>query len=109
MSRMAEPLIGLMRWITGRPGKRKREWLNEEDPAGTFVQKMTPNGWRMRSVKKMTIEIKPWAEYEHTHPALVCAPVRRSCALKLVYWLEEVFPGFFAKHGQYPLIVVKKQ
>ena len=28
--------------------------------------------------------------------------------LKFVFWLEGVFPKFFAENGQYPLIVVKK-
>jgi hypothetical protein len=29
--------------------------------------------------------------------------------LRFVFWLEGVFPKFFAENGQYPLIVVKKK
>jgi hypothetical protein len=28
--------------------------------------------------------------------------------LKFVFWLEGIFPNFFAENGQYPLIVIKK-
>jgi hypothetical protein len=28
--------------------------------------------------------------------------------LRLVFWLEEKLPGFFGKHGQYPMIVLRK-
>ncbi|MFN8427762.1 MAG: class I SAM-dependent methyltransferase [Anaerolineales bacterium] len=60
LSRMAEPLIALMRKLSGRSEKKKKEWLSEEAPAGTFVQKMTP-AWLKREIgSKMTIEIKPW-------------------------------------------------
>jgi hypothetical protein len=28
--------------------------------------------------------------------------------LRLLYWLEERFPHFFGKYGQYPLILIRK-
>jgi hypothetical protein len=28
--------------------------------------------------------------------------------LRLVFWLEELFPGFFGENGQYPMIVIEK-
>jgi hypothetical protein len=60
LSRMAEPLIGLIRKLSGRSAKKKKEWMNDEDPTGTFVEKMTPE-WLKREIgSKMTIELKPW-------------------------------------------------
>jgi ubiquinone/menaquinone biosynthesis C-methylase UbiE len=96
LSRMAEPLIGLMRKLSGRSAKKKKEWLNEEDPTGTFVQKMTPEWLKCEIGTKMTIEIKPWRTFGGR------------AFLRFVFWLEGVFPKFFAENGQYPLIVVKK-
>jgi hypothetical protein len=28
--------------------------------------------------------------------------------LHFIFWLEEHFPNFFGKHGQYPMIVIRK-
>ena len=74
---MAEPLIGLMRKLSGRAAKKKKEWLNEEDATGTFVQKMTPE-WLKREIgSKMTIEIKPW----------------RSVSTRVLRWFVRPFGG----------------
>ena len=106
--RMAEPLIGLMRRMSGRSEKKKKEWLNEEDPAGTFVQKMTPE-WLKREIgSQMTIEIKPWRSMSTRIMRWFVRPFGGRTFLKFVFWLEGIFPKFFAENGQYPLIVVKK-
>lgn len=108
LSRMAEPLISLMRKLSGRSEKKKKEWLNEEDPTGTFVQKMTP-AWLKREIgSKMTIEIKPWRSLSTRILRWFVRPFGGRVILRFVFWLEGVFPKFFAENGQYPLIVVKK-
>jgi len=109
LSRMAEPLIGLMRKLSGRSAKKKKEWLNEEDATGTFVQKMTPE-WLKREIgTKMIIEIKPWRSVSTRVLRWFVRPFGGRTFLKFVFWLEDIFPKFFAENGQYPLIVVKKK
>lgn len=108
LSRMAEPLIGFLRLLAGRSKKSKKEWLNEEDPAGTFVQKMTPE-WLKREIgTKMTIEIKPWRSLSTRILRWFVRPFGGRTFLRLVFWLEGAFPGFFSENGQYPLIVIRK-
>ena len=108
LSRMAEPLISLLRKLSGRSEKKKKEWLNEADPAGTFVQKMTPE-WLKREIgSRMTIEIKPWRSMSTRILRWFVRPSGGRAFLRFVFWLESVFPKFFAENGQYPLIVIKK-
>jgi len=108
LSRMAEPLIGLMRKLSGRSEKKKKEWLNEEDPSGTFVQKMTPE-WLKREIgSKMDLEIKPWRSLSTRILRWFVRPFGGRAFLRFVFWLEDAFPKFFAENGQYPLIVIRK-
>ena len=108
ISRMAEPFIGLLRKVTGRDAKKKKEWLSEDAPAGTFVEKMSP-AWLKREIgSKMTIELKPWRGLSTRILRNFIRPFGGRAFLKFIFWLEGVFPKFFAENGQYPLIVVKK-
>lgn len=109
LSRLAEPLIGLMRRFSGKSAKQKKNWLEESDPAGTFVRKMTPE-WLKREVgSQMPLEIRPWRSLStrllrwFVHPRL-----GGRLFLRLVFRLEEIFPRFFGENGQYPLIVIRK-
>src|SRR5215207_4574570 len=108
LSRMAEPLIGLLRRLSGRSEKKKKEWLNEEDPSGTFVQKMTPEWLKSEIGSKMDLEIKPWRSLSTRILRWFVRPFGGRAFLRLVFWLENKFPTFFAENGQYPLIVIKK-
>jgi ubiquinone/menaquinone biosynthesis C-methylase UbiE len=108
--RAAEPLIGLMRLLSGKGAKRKKDWLNEDAPDGTFVAKLTPE-WLKREVgSRMPIEIRPWRSLStrllrwFVHPKL-----GGKAFLRFVFWLEGVFPKFFAENGQYPMIVIQKE
>src|SRR5215510_14150735 len=86
LSRVAEPLIGLMRKLAGRSGKKKKEWLNEGDPAGTFVQKMTPE-WLKREIgSKMTLEIKPWRSMSTRILRWFIRPFGGRTLLQFVFW-----------------------
>lgn len=106
--RLVEPLITLRRKISGRAEKKKKEWLNDEDPTGTFVQKMTPEWLKKEIGSKITIEIKPWRSMSTRILRWFIRPFGGKLFLKFVFWLEGVFPKFFAENGQYPLIVIKK-
>jgi ubiquinone/menaquinone biosynthesis C-methylase UbiE len=109
LSRMAEPLIGLMRRLSGKSTKKKKNWLEEDDPAGTFVRKMTPE-WLKREIgSRYPLEIRPWRSLStrllrwFVHPRL-----GGKLFLRFVFRLEDAFPRFFGENGQYPLIVIKK-
>ncbi len=107
--RAAEPLIGLMRRLAGKGAKKKKDWLNAEDPEGTFIAKLTPQWLKREIASKIPLEIRPWRSLStrilrwFIHPRL---GGRR--LLQFVFWLEGVFPTFFAENGQYPMIVMKK-
>ncbi len=109
LSRLAEPFISLMRRLSGKSAKKKKNWLAEEDPEGTFVRKMTPE-WLKREIgSSMTLEIRPWRSLStrllrwFIHPRLAGKYI-----LRLVFNLENLFPRFFGENGQYPMIIIRK-
>jgi hypothetical protein len=78
--------------IVGRSAKKKKEWLNEEAPAGTFVEKMSPE-WLKREIgSKMTIELKPWRSFSTRILRWFVRPFGGRAFLRFVFWLEGVFP-----------------
>jgi len=110
LSRMAEPLIGLMRWLSGKAAKKKKNWSAEDDPAGTFVEKLTPAWLKSEIGSRMPLEIRPWRSMStrllrwFVHPRL-----GGKLFLRFVFRLESLFPKFFGENGQYPLIVISKK
>jgi len=109
LMRMAEPLIALGRFLTGRSAKKKKDWTSEEDQSGTFVEKMTPR-WLKNEIKDVAkFEIYPWRSLSPRFMRWFVRPQFGGKAfLRFVFWLEETFPRFFGENGQYPLIIIKK-
>lgn len=109
LMRAAEPIIGLARFLSGRSAKRKKDWRRETDEAGTYVEKMTPR-WLNKELKDvLNFEILPWRSLSPRFMRWFIRPqLGGRTLLRLVYWLEERLPQFFGKHGQYPLIVIRK-
>lgn len=110
LMRLAEPLIGLARALSGRAAKRKKNWALEDDQAGTFVEKMTP-GWLENELEQNGIQfgIYPWRSLSARFMRWFVRPqLGGKGFLRLVFWLEDRFPRFFGKNGQYPLIVIEK-
>ena len=109
LMRMAEPLITLGRFLTGRSAKRRKDWAAEEDPAGTFVAKMTPRLLRQQLGDTVNFQILPWRSLS---PRVMRWFVRPGLGgrrlLQWVFALEERFPRFFGENGQYPMIVLRK-
>ena len=77
---------------------------------GTFVRKHTP-AWLKREVgSRIPVEIWCWRSlsvrfmrtFIHQH-------LGGKFLLRLLFWLEERFPHFFGRNGQYPLIVLRKK
>ena len=110
LMRMARPLIRLIRLIRkGYAGKEKKDWLSEDDPAGTYVEKLTPRWLRQELNGIMMIEIYPWRSLSTIFIRWLIHPqLGGKALLRLVFWLEERFPRFFGENGQYPMIVFRK-
>ncbi len=109
LMRMSEPAIRIGRWFSGRGAKQKRDWLAEDDPAGTFVQKMTPEWLRRELQGSIHLTIYSWRSLSPRFMRWFIRPrLGGRSLLRLVFWLEDRFPRFFGESGQYPLIVVHK-
>ena len=108
LMRLATPFMQLLRLITGRGLKRKKQWAELESPDGTFVAKMTPR-WLKTELHDMNVMIRPWRSLSTGFMKSFVRPRFGGKAfLRLIFWLEETFPKFFGENGQYPLIVIKK-
>ena len=109
LMRLAEPFIQVGRWLSGRGLKQKKDWLSEDNQAGTFVEKLTPR-WLKNELKgAVQFEIYPWRSLSPRFMRWFVRPrFGGTLILKIIFWMEERFPGFFGRHGQYPLIVIRK-
>jgi len=109
LMRMVEPFIQLGRLLNGRGLKRKKDWLDEDDQAGTFVEKLTP-AWLKQELKGLVpYQIYPWRSLSPRFMRWFVRPqLGGRTFLRFVFWLEERIPRFFGRHGQYPLIVIRK-
>jgi hypothetical protein len=109
LMQLAEPIVRLGRLLNGRGKKNKRDWSTEDEQAGTFVQKMTPAWLRRELDGEVEFQMHPWRSLS---PRVMRWIVRPGSGgrrlLRLIFSLEERFPGFFAEHGQYPVIEIRK-
>ncbi|HEY9075508.1 MAG TPA: class I SAM-dependent methyltransferase [Anaerolineaceae bacterium] len=78
-------------------------------PTGTFVQKIDANWLERELASQMHLEIYPWRSINvRFMRALVHQKLAGKAFLRLLFWLEERFPRWFARNGQYPLVVIYK-
>jgi len=109
LMRVVDPLIRIGRMLSGRSPKRKKDWSDGSLQEGTFVQKMTPRRLKAELNSLMHYEIFAWRSLSPRFMQWFVRPGAGGLILlRAVYWLEERFPHFFGKHGQYPLIVICK-
>jgi SAM-dependent methyltransferase len=78
-------------------------------PAGTFVQKLNAD-WLTQALKdRMPFEIFVWRSVSVAFlRSVIYADWGGRFWLRVLFWLEERFPKFFGRKGQYPLIVIHK-
>ncbi len=108
---LVEPFIQLGRFLTGRPvNLKKKKDIAAEDATGTFVQKMNAR-WLQNELKDLfTIEIYAWRSLSTRFLRWFIRPQFGGVLfLKIAFWLENLLPRFYGKHGQYPMIVFKKK
>ncbi len=109
LMRMAEPFIQLGRTLSGRGKKQKKNWTEEDDQAGTFVEKLTPRWLKSELKGTVQFEIYPWRSLSPRFMRWFIRPnLGGKTVLRFIFWLEEHFPRFFGRHGQYPMIVIRK-
>lgn len=107
--RVTEPMIRMGRWISGRERKHKKDWSAEDEPAGTFVQKMTPAWLKKELAGAVEFQIYAWRSLSPRFMRWFIRPqLGGQTLLRWAFWLEDRFPRFFGEHGQYPLIVIRK-
>ena len=83
--------------------------VKAEEPTGTFVHKSNA-GWLREQLKDVTpIKIYCWrsvsTKFTRTY---IREKAGGKLILRLIYWLEELFPRFFGENGQYPIVAIKK-
>jgi ubiquinone/menaquinone biosynthesis C-methylase UbiE len=114
--KVAVIIIDAYRRVRGRPGRASKERFyysdgGQEDALPQKTHAVRRNyEWLMREVAvRMPVEVHPWRSV--STPFLRTFVHRRLAGrwlLRLVYRLEEWFPHFMGRYGQYPLIVLKK-
>jgi SAM-dependent methyltransferase len=120
MRLLARPLNWVKRIRTLRqhflapPGSSENHWKDHKTPAkrrskGTFVSKHNV-AWLKREIgSSMPLEVLVWRSVSVRFLRLMIHPRLGGRAwLRLLFWLEELFPVFFGKNGQYPLILIHK-
>jgi SAM-dependent methyltransferase len=110
LMRLGDLLIQLGRILSGRALKRKRDWKATEDQQGTFVEKMTPTWLRKELAGTLDYETYAWRSLSPRFMQWFIRPqTGGATCLRLIFWLEDRFPHFFGRNGQYPLIVIHKR
>ncbi len=110
LMRLGTLLIRLTRRLAGYPAKRKKDEANAEGPKGTFVAKATPSWLRDALGGVVDYHLYSWRSLSTPFMRWFIRPRWGGRAiLRLVYWLEERFPRFFGRYGQYPMVVIEKK
>ncbi len=118
------PFMGFMRrlrrWWVRKIKRQKpidvpaRDAFSEEEapqsPAGTYVQKLNADWLSQALAGRMDFEIFVWRSVSVAFLRSVIYPDWGGRFwLRLLFGMEALFPGFFGRKGQYPLVVVCKK
>lgn len=80
-----------------------------DGPAGTYVQKFTPQRLKEILGGQIPYEIRCWRSVSvRWLRAIIHAKLGGKLLLKCLYWFEDHFAKYFGTAGQYPLIILKK-
>lgn len=81
----------------------------KSSPSGTYVQKHDARWLKLALEGKMDHQILVWRSVSVAFLRSMIYPGWGGRFwLKVIYWLEERFPKYFGRVGQYPLLVVSK-
>ncbi len=91
----------------GAPGQQEAK----KEPTGTFINKLDA-AWLERNLGGklgITYAIYPWRSVSVRFlRAVIHGVTGGRLWLRLLFWLEERFPRFFAEKGQYPMVIIRK-
>jgi ubiquinone/menaquinone biosynthesis C-methylase UbiE len=113
LMRIADRVANLLKRSGGESapedGKKMQALANSSEPTGTFVHKSNA-GWLREQLKDVTpIKICCWrsvsTKFTRTY---VREKTGGRLFLRLIYWLENLFPRFFGENGQYPIVAIRK-
>jgi hypothetical protein len=83
--------------------------IAQKPARGTFVEKYTFD-WIQNSLADLHKSVFPWRSVSvRFMRALVHPHLGGKYLLRLIFWLEERFPAWFVKNGQYPMVVIQKE
>lgn len=111
LMKIFEPFIQLGRMLSGRPTQYgKKKGSDGENEAGTFVRKMDAR-WLHRELNDLfPIKIYSWRSLSTRFLRWFIKPkFGGKFLLRIIFWKEDKFSRFFGKHGQYPMVVFKKE
>ncbi len=113
---LALGMVHLVDRLRGKKGKGRRSeewnipWEASPPPRGTYVRKDNAAWLEHEIGSQMPVRIYVWRTFgvkflrTFIHPRLAGRGL-----LRLLYWLEERFPRFLGRNGQYPLIAIRKE
>lgn len=120
LMRIFEPLMNLSRTVRTAAGRLRRKAgvpskatqagdALDRAPKGTFTNRHDYD-WVLNVVgARMPLEIRVWRSVSVRFLRTLIHPrLGGRYILRLLYWLEERYPHYFGKIGQYPLIVIRK-
>lgn len=82
----------------------------EKQPTGTFVNKLDAAWLRANIGGRMAYDLYPWRSVSVRFLRAVIHDITGGRLwLRLLFWLEERFPRFFAEKGQYPIVIIRKR
>lgn len=107
--RLAETLKGRLRRSLSPSVTQSPSAQEDATPAGTYVEKMTPEWLKARIGTQIPLEIRVWRSVSVRFlRAVIHERLLGRFWLRLLYALEERFPRYFGEKGQYPLIILRK-
>lgn len=90
-------------------GGKNKATKSIKEPAGTYVQKFTPEQLRMILGTRIPYEIRCWRSVSVRFLRAVIHPhLAGRFKLRILFWLENRFSYIFGVIGQYPMIILKK-
>ena len=110
ISRRARSAAGRLAGKKTPSGKSKQQkGTDDAAPKGTFTNRHDYD-WVMNMVgSHMVVEILVWRSVSVRFLRTLIHPwLAGKFWLSLIFWLEERYPHYFGKNGQYPLIVIRK-
>lgn len=122
LMRWANPFIRFshrLLWLLARKNEKvnldevKGDYIGKpkpgDQPKGTFTRKLGVAWMKNTVAKQLPITILVWRSVSvRFMRALIHPWLGGWLWLRIIYWLEELFPRFFGENGQYPLVVIDK-